>query len=651
MKLQKARIQNFRSIEDTGEFEISELCCLVGKNEAGKSAILDALCGVNPYRSYKYDKIRDYPRRFLSKYEERHGKDEAEIAKTWWKLDVEDIEAVNSVLGNEVLNSDSICVTSGYGPVNTWEISVNEKKCVEDVLKGARLNAVEKAQVTGVSTTAGMLEKLEKITAPSEKLISIKKQFSHYRKGRATLQAIDILSKRMPKFFLTSHFDRMSGEISLDNLKEAKRLDEVTRGDQIFLDFIEYAGTSIEELNDSEKYEEQKAICEGASNDITDEIFQFWSQNDAISVKIEIGEGKPADPAPMNSGTVAKIRIWNENHRASIPLNERSAGFVWFFSFLSQFKQLSKHVGDVILLLDEPGLTLHGKAQSDLLLYIKERLLKGHQVIYTTHSPFLVPANQLGDVRVVEDVVKYKEDSRRPEIFGTKVSSEVLSVNKDTLFPLRGHLGYEISHSLFIGQNTLLVEGPSDILYLQVVSNELKSRNRVALDPRWVVCPSGGIDKVFAFVSLFVGNNLNVAVLTDFAHGDKGKIARLRNSELLKSSQIFTTSDFLDTPESDVEDFFHPSIMIQLVNSAFEIPAEFALSTDSVGSQDGVRIVKKIEAAYRTIGAELPEFDHFRPSSYLLRNPELLNGDSSEVLHTLNIFEKVFTVLNDLIEK
>ena len=443
----------------------------------------------------------------------------------------------------------------------------------------------------------------------------------------------------------------MSGEISLDALREAKRTDTVSRGDQIFLDFIEYAGTSIEELDDSDKYEEQKAICEAASNDITDEIFQFWSQNDAISVKIEIGEGKPADLPPMNSGTVAKIRIWNDNHRASIPLTERSAGFVWFFSFLSQFKQLSKHVGHVILLLDEPGLTLHGKAQSDLLQYIKERLLKGHQVIYTTHSPFLVPSNQLADVRVVEDVIKYKEDARRPEIFGTKVSSEVLSVSKDTLFPLRGHLGYEISQSLFIGQNTLLVEGPSDVLYLQIVSDELKRRKRVPLDPRWVICPSGGIDKVFAFVSLFVGNNLNVAVLTDFAHGDKGKVARLKASQLLSSSQIFTTSDFLESPESDVEDFFDPSFMIRLVNEAFEIPKKFALTLETVEKESGTRIVKKIEAAYRTIGIELPEFDHFTPSSYLLRNPALLASESPEVLHALEMFEKVFVILNNLVTK
>ena len=126
-----------------------------------------------------------------------------------------------------------------------------------------------------------------------------------------------------------------------------------------------------------------------------------------MAIKIEINEGRPDDPPPLNSGKIAKIRIENKHHRVTVPLSERSAGFVWFFSFLAQFKQLKKSAGKSIILLDEPGLTLHGKAQSDLLRYIEERILPEHQVIYTTHSPFMVPAQRLADVRVVEDVVDY----------------------------------------------------------------------------------------------------------------------------------------------------------------------------------------------------------------------------------------------------
>jgi predicted ATP-dependent endonuclease of OLD family len=121
----------------------------------------------------------------------------------------------------------------------------------------------------------------------------------------------------------------------------------------------------------------------------------------------------------------------------TVPFDDRSTGFVWFFSFLVLFSQMKKqHQKRMVLLLDEPGLSLHGKAQADLLRYFRERLVPDHQVIYTTHSPFMVPSDNLLSVRTVEDMVVYHEDGK-PEVQGTKVGSEVLSTDPDTLFPLQ----------------------------------------------------------------------------------------------------------------------------------------------------------------------------------------------------------------------
>ena len=66
MKLVKARVTNFRSIEDSNEFMIGNLTCLVGKNESGKTAMLEALYGLNPYNDFNYDRNRDYPRKYLN---------------------------------------------------------------------------------------------------------------------------------------------------------------------------------------------------------------------------------------------------------------------------------------------------------------------------------------------------------------------------------------------------------------------------------------------------------------------------------------------------------------------------------------------------------------------------------------------------------
>lgn len=165
------------------------------------------------------------------------------------------------------------------------------------------------------------------------------------------------------------------------------------------------------------------------------------------------------------------------------PFSERSAGFVWFFSFLVKFAQVKDDESPVVLLLDEPGLTLHGKAQADLLRFFKEKLAPHHQIIYSTHSPFMVPADELASIRIVEDQIDTSAPRRKP--LGTKVREDVLTRDPDTLFPLQGALGYEISQSLFIGKNTLLVEGPGDIVYAHALSDALRRRGRAGLDARW----------------------------------------------------------------------------------------------------------------------------------------------------------------------
>lgn len=652
MKLARVQVTNFRSVEDSGVFDIGNLTCLVGKNEAGKTAILKAIHGLSPTDGFAYDRTRDYPRRYLSKFDERHSGGASVVATTWWTLEQSDVSAVESVFGEGFLTSSEFTVTSSIGDkVTRWVVPVNEKVALQHLEAKHGLTAKDKTPLKSVECTKDALAILNAQAEKSEAQQALVKCLTEPRDGSAVLGTIDILSKRKPKFFYTSHFERMSGEVSLDQLARDKAADTVSVGDRIFLDFLEYAGTTIDELRDAKKYEELVAQCEGASNDITDEIFEFWSQNEALSVKIELNEGRPEDKPPFNTGRVAKVRIENKNHRVSVPLSERSAGFVWFFSFLSQFKQLKRTAGNAILLLDEPGLTLHGKAQADLLRYVEERLLPEHQVIYSTHSPFMVPAQRLADVRVVEDVVTYA-DPRRPVVKGTKVSADVLSVDRDTLFPLQAHLGYEITQSLFVGKHCILVEGPSDVIYLQVMAQALRARGREGLDQRWTICPTGGLDKVTSFASLFSGNNLNIAVLCDYGSGDKGKVERLRQSQILKTGRVVTAADFSGKAESDIEDLFDDNFYCSLVNRAYGLENGDLVTLDRLTAAGAgtVRIVKQMEAIFRAMPADRPEFGHFGPADYVLRHPDVLDGETPEVLASLEKFEAAFKVLNGFLD-
>lgn len=655
MKLIKMRVQNYRSVEDSGEFDIGELTCLVGKNEAGKTALLSALRSLRPSKSQNFDidKTVDYPRRFATRFEDRHPSGEAEVVRTWWKLTDADKLAVERRFGAGVLKSDVFQVHYGFDYDDNgryWEIEIDDARCLESLVNKHSLDATERNVLHGVTDGPGADKALSSLAERSSKQEALLQDIKKIRESRFTFGVIDILDARMPRFFFTSHFERMSGMVALNQLQQDQKHNRVSTGDKIFLSFLEYAGTTLDELIQADRREALKAKCEAASNEITEEIFQFWSQNNALEVVIEIDTGKPSDPAPFNSGVVADIRIRNTNHKATLPLSERSAGFVWFFSFLAQFKQLKKAESNAIILLDEPGLTLHGKAQGDLLRYIVERLLPDHQVIFTTHSPFLVPMDRLEDVRIVEDVIAFNPKTGRPDIKGTKVRSDVLEVSDDTLFPLQGALGYEVTQSMFIGANTWLVEGPSDILYLQVLSQALHKRGREGMDRRWTLCPSGGIDKIAPFARLFGGNNISVAVLSDVANSDKKKIDAVKKEQILKAGHFFTAADFVGQQEADVEDLFAPEVFAEILNGAYRPPAGREISKDTLmAAAQTERIIKKAEALFRLMPPEVPEFDHFAPSRWLLENANILDGDSPAIQETLNRAEKVFKTFNELL--
>jgi predicted ATP-dependent endonuclease of OLD family len=623
MKLTRVRVQNYRSVEDSEEFDIGDLTCLVGKNEAGKSALLSAMRGLNPSQAFEFDETIDYPRRFSTRFDERHPDGKAEVIRTWWRLDESDKAVVEKRFGAGVLKSETFQAHFGFRYAEDrrlWEIEVDQSTMLENMMSRHALDATERNVLHGVQDGRSADEALTVLAQRTPKQEALLEEIKKCRESSFVNGVIDVLSARQPKFFFTSHFERMSGMVSIQKLQQDKQKNDVAVGDKIFLAFLEYAGTTLEELHDAVRREALKAKCEAASNQITEEIFQFWSQNNALEVVIEIDNAKREDSPPFNTGMVADIRIKNTNHKATLPLSERSAGFVWFFSFLAQFKQLKGTPGNAnaILLLDEPGLTLHGKAQGDLLRYIVARLLPDHQVIFTTHSPFMVPMDRLADVRIVEDVV-LEQRGKRPEVKGTKVRSDVLEVSDDTLFPLQGALGYEVTHSLFVGANTLLVEGASDIVYLQVLSQALAKRGRERLDPRWTICPSGGIDRIAPFVRLFGGNRINVAVLSDIANGDKTKIENLKKVDILKAGHFFTCADFTTQAEADVEDLFDSDLFAEMLNGAYKPPASNAVTAASLAAANqSPRIVKRAEALFKRMPPAVAEFDHFGGARWLL---------------------------------
>jgi len=653
VKLVSVHVTNFRSVENSESFTVDQVTCLVGKNEAGKSAVLLALAALNPHDSTPalFDKERDYPRRSLTQYDSRHADKDAVAINTIWHLSESEMKAIADAVGAGVVTSNNVRVLRRYRRPIEFDIGINFAPALEELYSKFALDASERAVVASSTTTTELIELLKSINSPTAKHQQLQQHLT--QTGTVTTRVKALLASMLPKFMYFSSYDRMEGAVQLEHTRQLiasgqLNLDQ-NRGIRLFVEFLHYAGVSIDDITSVTTYETFNAKLQAASNNITDQVLEYWTQNPDLSVAVRIESARPGDLAPLNTGTVARARIENNLHRVDTPFSERSAGFVWFFSFFVKFAQVKDEVSPVVLLLDEPGLTLHGKAQADLLRFFKEKLAPYHQIFYSTHSPFMVPADELASVRIVEDQIEMKGPRRVP--LGTKVRDDVLTRDPDTLFPLQGALGYEISQSLFIGKNTLLVEGPGDILYLQSVSDALRRKSRSGLDARWTMCPAGGIDKIRPFVALFASNALHVAVLSDQSTGDRKKIEEMKRSEVLGAGHFYTMADFLERAEADIEDLFDPELFVDIVNGCYGFQGANGLTVAKLKSANGGtdRLVKQAEAAFRLLPDTIPMFNHFTPAAWLLRNPMILDGETAPLARTLNRAEKIFDVFNKIL--
>ena len=656
MRLVSFRITNFRSIEDSGEIEVGDSLCLVGKNEAGKTALLNALTSLNPHPStpMTLDVERDYPRQHLTEYQRRQNQqDHATVVTSRWEFDKADRKALEDLFGTEAVPKAPVnAVRKFETPEVEWNFDFKFESAVKHLISRAKLSEFEAGQLEAAKTTTQLVEVLGKLEAPTKAQQELLEKLKGLPESSMTGFAKSLVKAKLPRFMYFSHYDRMVGQIRIDDFgaRKATNPPQIESGEIVFLDFLDYAGTAIEEITKSTTYEGLNARCEAASIRITQQLQEYWSQNPFLKIDVRVTKGESGDPAPFNAGIVARARVRNDLYGGmTVPFSERSAGFIWFFSFIVKFAQVSKDGGPLIILLDEPGLTLHGKAQGELLRYFDNEIVKSHQLLFTTHSPFMVPVENLPSVRIVEDRV-FSPKPGKWASEGTKVRSDSLAVDRDTLFPLQGALGYEITQALFVGKNTLLVEGPGDILFLKALSSALVRKGHPGLGSEWTLCPAGGLDKVQPFVSLFSSAKLNIAVLTDFAKSDKKKLENLKRSQILLGDNVLTFASLLGVDEADVEDVFTPELYARMLNEAFAVPTALQVTAASLNSADATttRLVKKAEAAFRVMPDSVPEFSHYAPAEWLITHPGVLDEDTPESRDSLARAEIIFNSIRKL---
>ena len=519
---------------------------------------------------------------------------------------------------------------------------------VKHLISQFNLTPDEKKDLTNAKTLDALrmnLSVIEKRTETQEKLFQ--NIISAFKEGAAKTveQTID---KMLPTFLYFDQYLRLPGKVQVEQLLERKNHNSLTERDNIFLALLSLAGTTLESIHTAKTFEEFNSSLRAISNHISDQIFDYWSQNKHLDVELRLDPARASDVAPYNAGNIFRTRINNRRHRADTDFDERSSGFVWFFSFLIWFNSLrDTYKKNLIILLDEPGLSLHAKAQHDLLRYMNEKLRPEYQVIYTTHSPFMINPDDILAARTVEDVVQKSSTSNDEILLGTKVSDKVLSTDADTISPLQRALDYELTQTLFVGRHVLLVEGSSDLLYLKWLSRQLEKVGKQGLDYRWTMSIIGGVDRIPGFISLFRGNNLHVAALVDMQHGKKQVIENAQKA--LEENHLLTADKYATQKEADIEDILGREFYIGLLNKSYNLDSSLALPKTKPADAPE-RVLLEAKAGFAKMPTHVREFSHEFPAEFLFQNVD----DGSQLPGfetTLARMGKLINDLNDLLSQ
>lgn len=655
MKLKEYRVREFRSIWDTGPIKVDDqTTCFVGKNEAGKTTILTALYRTNPIRKADavFDETYDYPKREVEDYRfavENGEREEAVVVECTFELDKADLLAVEDVFGPKTLKGTTFIRKTCYGRANSkfWltcdqaaaRKHLANQPSLSDELKATLGKAVDWQSFATVLDEA---EATDAVNALKELVAKVRENgLDHYVFN-------SLVWPRAPKFLYFDEYYQMEGQANLNALITREDNDQLLDSDYPLIGLINLARLDHRKLVATNNTVELKNKLQGAGNHLTQRIVKYWSQNRHIQMRFDVRDAKAGDPEGMQQGVNVWGEVYDSVHWATTPLSNRSRGFVWFFSFLAWYEDVKRQGQNVILLLDEPGLSLHGRAQADLLRYFDAEL-SGHQLLYTTHSPFMIDPTKFERVRIVQDLGIDAPEALPKEEDGTKVLANVFDATDDSLFPLQGALGYEIQQTLFIGPNSLIVEGVADMLYLRAVAAQLEREGREGLSEQWVITPVGGSGKVPTFVALLGSQKgINVATLLDIQNSDKQLIEDLYKKNLLTKKQVSTYADFTGTAEADVEDMFDRSFYLELVNGEYgkQLASKITLSKLN---QNVPRTLRAIDTWLADNPMKSGSFGHYRPARYFTEQLATLWPNVSD--ETKDRFEAAFKHLNGLLRK
>lgn len=245
------------------------------------------------------------------------------------------------------------------------------------------------------------------------------------------------------------------------------------------------------------------------------------------------------------------FRIWvaDSERPQEVELEERSTGLQWFLSFFLVF--LNESAGlhrRAILLLDEPGLSLHPLAQRDLSAFFDE-IARNHQIVYTAHSPFLVDADRLERARKVF----VGEDG------STRVTADLCAPERGAreggaAYAVRSAVNMAVAEASFGGADAVLVPGVVEQTYLSAMKTLLIAAGEFTPARDILFAPAGDPDIALRMAEVLTGRN------------DRRPTMLTTGEDPGMGSDVLTLPGLIGRPRTSIEDLMPPAMLAETVD-------------------------------------------------------------------------------------
>lgn len=329
-------------------------------------------------------------------------------------------------------------------------------------------------------------------------------------------------------------------------LLEPANLEELLSGDRKFETFrrlLYISGCENIELLDTDDDNRYATLTSQFEDKFNEILKKHYKQDESISIKLQTAR----------NGKLSLII--KDSSKNSFAIEERSPGFRYYFSFLVNKLYTKIQSGDknTILLLDEPGNNLHPQGAKDLLMSFND-ITDNSQLLYTTHNPFLVIRNDIDSLYFID-----KNPTK-----GTIISNKPY-LNKYQI--LRKELGILLNDSFLVGDINLVVEGNTE----KLAFHRLFQMDKYRILEWMNIYNADGVCNISQTLNYLGVNNLNLSgiIILDSdkeAEKEKAKKGYKKIVDNKKWINIEINDAFSDKKERTFEDLFPQQLYIQAFN-------------------------------------------------------------------------------------